>query len=120
MISLIEVNSGEYIGVSCMEITSIPDISVIRSGYSESVDIEKEYINYFENLSSEIYQNYKYIISQNQNAEIVMELLWMTEPVSNQSYKARIRPFIIIRAVSGDEISVKAIVEQVYGLYESA
>lgn len=41
MISLIEVNSGEYIGVSCMEITSIPDISVIRSGYSESVDIEK-------------------------------------------------------------------------------
>lgn len=38
MISLIEVNSGEYIGVSCMEITSIPDCGYISLRKNKSIN----------------------------------------------------------------------------------
>ena len=49
-----------------------------------------------------------------------MELLWVTEPVNNQPYKAKIRPFLVIRAISGDQSSAQAIIEQIYSLYESS
>ena len=115
-----EISSGEYVGVCSIEITSIPDISIISSGYQDYTDIEKEYMNNFSSLASEVFQNYKYIISQNSNAEISMELLWVTEPVNNQPYKAKIRPFLVIRAISGDQSSAQAIIEQIYSLYESS
>lgn len=115
-----EISSGEYVGVCSIEITSIPDISIISSGYQDHTDIEKEYMNNFSSLASEVFQNYKYIISQNSNAEISMELLWVTEPVNNQPYKAKIRPFLVIRAISGDQSSAQAIIEQIYSLYESS
>ncbi|RHV78843.1 ATP-binding protein [Clostridium sp. OF10-22XD] len=119
-ISFMEISSGEYVGVCSIEITSIPDISIISSGYQDHTDIEKEYMNNFSSLASEVFQNYKYIISQNSNAEISMELLWVTEPVNNQPYKAKIRPFLVIRAISGDQSSAQAIIEQIYSLYESS
>lgn len=115
-----EISSGEYVGVCSIEITPIPDISIISSGYQDHTDIEKEYMNNFSSLASEVFQNYKYIISQNSNAEISMELLWVTEPVNNQPYKAKIRPFLVIRAISGDQSSAQAIIEQIYSLYESS
>ena len=115
-----EISSGEYVGVCSIEITSIPDISIISSRYQDYTDIEKEYMNNFSSLASEVFQNYKYIISQNSNAEISMELLWVTEPVNNQPYKAKIRPFLVIRAISGDQSSAQAIIEQIYSLYESS
>lgn len=115
-----EISSGEYVGVCSIEITSIPNISIISSGYQDHTDIEKEYMNNFSSLASEVFQNYKYIISQNSNAEISMELLWVTEPVNNQPYKAKIRPFLVIRAISGDQSSAQAIIEQIYSLYESS
>lgn len=49
-----------------------------------------------------------------------MELLWVTEPVNNQPYNAKIRPFLVIRAISGDQSSAQAIIEQIYSLYESS
>ena len=119
-ISFMEISSGEYVGVCSIEITSIPDISIISSRYQDYTDIEKEYMNNFSSLASEVFQNYKYIISQNSNAEISMELLWVTEPVNNQPYKAKIRPFLVIRAISGDQSSAQAIIEQIYSLYESS
>lgn len=119
-ISFMEISSGEYIGTCALEITSIPDISIVRSGYSDSTDIEKEYMNNFGSLTSEVFQNYKYIVLQNPNAEISMELLWITEPVNNQPYKAKIRPFVVLRTISGDQSSAQAIIEQIYGLYESS
>lgn len=115
-----EISSGEYVGVCSIEITSIPDISIISSVYQDHTGIEKEYMNNFSSLASEVFQNYKYIISQNSNAEISMELLWVTEPVNNQPYNAKIRPFLVIRAISGDQSSAQAIIEQIYSLYESS
>lgn len=119
-ISFMEISSGEYVGVCSIEITSIPDISIISSVYQDHTGIEKEYMNNFSSLASEVFQNYKYIISQNSNAEISMELLWVTEPVNNQPYNAKIRPFLVIRAISGDQSSAQAIIEQIYSLYESS
>lgn len=119
-ISFMEINSGEYIGACAVEVTSIPDISIVSSEYVDAADVEKEYLNNFGSLVSEVFQNYKYIVSQNSGAEICMEILWMTEPVSNQPYKAKIRPFLILRAISGDQSSAQAIIEQLYGLCESS
>ena len=40
--------------------------------------------------------------------------------MNNQPYKAKIRPFLVIRAISGDQSSAQAIIEQIYSLYESS
>ena len=69
-ISFMEISSGEYVGVCSIEITSIPDISIISSRYQDYTDIEKEYMNNFSSLASEVFQNYKYIISKFQCRDI--------------------------------------------------
>lgn len=115
-----ELSSGEYIGLNVMEITTIPDISIVKDDYLNGADIENEYVHGFGNLATEIFQNYRNIVSQNSAAEIAVEILWTTEPVTDQPYKARIRMFVVTRAISGDKDSASAIVQHIHSSCESA
>ncbi|WP_455543705.1 ATP-binding protein [Intestinibacter sp.] len=112
-ISTIELNGGEYIALGILEIESIPSLAVLKKDYSEGVDIEQEYKKSFGNLLTEIYSNYKIIYTQNNSVEISSEILWITEPVENQPYKAKVRLFILNRAISGDKESAENIVQRI-------
>ena len=103
-IKLLETNNGEFISASALEVTSIPKISILKDDYAPTDDIENEIKLGLGNLISEIYQSYKSFSATNNSAEISLELLWMTEPVINQPYKAQIRIFIISRAINNSEI----------------
>lgn len=109
----LELGSGEWIAFSCTEITQIPKDSVIRAEYPPETDLEAEYRSSFAGLASEIFQNYKNIISQNPSAQIAAEILWLTEAVSNQPYKAKIRMFLMIRALSADRPSSENIAQRI-------
>ena len=110
----IKLINNEYCALAGIEITSIPDVSIVvedskSEGQYESMEYITKYKNEFAILFSEIYQslkrgfNYTY---QNQDASI--ELLWKSVPVTNQIFKAKIRLFIIIRAIASTHIEAES------------
>lgn len=112
-ISTIELNDGGFISLDVIEIKSIPALAILKNDYSDGTDIEEEYRRAFGTLLSEIHTNYKSIYVQNNSAEISTELLWTTEAVVNQPYKAKVRIFILNRAISGDKQSAENIVQRI-------
>lgn len=119
-IKLLETNNGEFISASALEVTSIPKISILKDDYAPTDDIENEIKLGLGNLISEIYQSYKSFSATNNSAEISLELLWMTEPVINQPYKAKIRIFVISRAINNSENNSNEMVYRVLSSCEAA
>lgn len=98
-ISIAYLENGEAVALQALEISSVPDISIIDSSADESAVIDG-YKKDMGNLLTEIYQNYKVQCSMaGRNKDMSMELLWLTEEVKNQPYKAKIRLFFIARAI---------------------
>ena len=104
-IKTVELNSGEYVAIKAKEIIAVPMLSVIENSFPQNTDVEKEYRQGFGNLLSEVFQNYSNIKYSNNTAEIAVEMIWLTEAVQNQSYKAKIRLFMVLRAVAQDKNS---------------
>lgn len=119
MIKIMETNNGEFISVASLEVTTIPSITILQNESNKGIDIEGEIKSSFGNLLVEIHQNYKSFALQNANSELSLELRWVTEPVVNQLYKAKIRLFIISRAISGSEESATEIAERVLSICEA-
>lgn len=116
--SCVKLGSGEVVALKAIEITSVPHISIInpRSGISEAETIQ-EYKSDINGLLAEIYQVYKNIsTAAGMSKDLSVELLWLTEKVSNQTYKAGIRLFIIIRSIDNDNISALHSVERIKNL----
>ena len=107
-----ELNSGEFVGIGAIEITSIPDISIIKDSYPQGTDIEYEYRQGFTNLLTELYQNHRTFSSYNENAETSFELMWLTEPVDNQPFRAKINLYMILRTIARDENTAILMVER--------
>lgn len=106
-----ELTSGEFVGINIIEITSIPHISIIR-GNSDEKEVIIKLRNDFENLLSEIYQNYKLKFnSAGYNKDISFELLWLTESVKNQTYSANIKLYFVIRAIDESEVELDALLK---------
>lgn len=109
MIKTTLLQNGEYAGICTLEITSIPHISILESEYSNKT---KEEILFkckvdMQALISELYQNYKL----NDNNEVSYELLWVTTPVDNQTFKAKIKLFINVRAINKSNDALKASIQ---------
>ena len=118
-IKTIELNDGEFVGISVIEITSIPSLQILKDGYSEGTDIEGEYRQGFSNLLTEVYQSYRRFSSTNSNDEISIELLWVTEPVENQPFKAKINLFMNLRAIGEDEKTAVSMIERLMSSSDS-
>ncbi|MBP3857196.1 MAG: ATP-binding protein [Ruminiclostridium sp.] len=112
-VKIVELNGGEYVGVSAVEITSIPTMSILKDQYMQGTDIETEYKHNFSNLLVELYQSYRSFVSNNANIEMSFEILWLTEPVKNQPFKARISLYLILRAIANNETLTVSIVERI-------
>lgn len=106
MIKTTLLQNGEYAGICILEITSIPHISILESEYSNKTkeEILFKYKVDMQALISELYQNYKL----NDNNDISYELLWVTTPVENQTFKAKIKLFINVRVVNKSNDALKA------------
>ena len=103
-----ELENGQFAGIQIIEITQIPDVNVLKSGeYLQGQSIEEEYRRDFGALLTEVYQTYNVLLNRDEEAEISLELLWLTEPVENQPYKAKIRIFLIFRSLCGEIETVK-------------
>lgn len=103
------LQNGEYAGICTLEITSIPHISILESEYSNKTkeEILFKYKVDMQALISELYQNYKL----NDNNDISYELLWVTTPVENQTFKAKIKLFINVRVVNKSNDALKASIQ---------
>ena len=109
-----ETEGGEYLALSCLEINSIPALSIIEEDYPDNSDIELEYRRSFGNLLTEIFSNYRSMKSDGLISDLSCELLWSTENVSNQKYKAKIRFYLIIRTVSTSLESAESALKRVH------
>lgn len=104
MISKIRLENGEFAGIGAIEIKTIPHISILESVYSNKTkeEIAYQYKLDMQSLISELYQDYKSSL-----CDISYELLWLTTPVENQTYKALIRMFMCVRGISASEMELE-------------
>lgn len=120
MISYEILNSGEYVGVSIVEISKIPDFSIISSKYSSAVDADLDYKKGMISLLNEAYQSYRAAEMYTGTApDLSLELLWITEPVRNQPYNAKIRLFLLVRAIGNDKGTIGQTITQMIKISKS-
>ncbi len=105
-----KMSSGETCEYVCLEIVKIPDVSILVEQNNTQTDVAfytEKVRNMFNTVLSEVYQitkdsQYDEHLLQNNSYELV----WYAEPVSNQTYKAVIRFFLIIRSFDYNESSL--------------
>lgn len=103
-IGITSLQSDERVGLGALEITGIPHISTIKNRFSDLQDAHSEYKYDMARLLSEVFQKYKNSDSGCQ--DISLELLWSTQEVKKQLFKASISLHIVVRAIGDDDISV--------------
>jgi len=108
MISTTLLSSDEFVGLGAIEITSVPDISILTTPQTANPEqVTWEYKRDMANLLTEIYQQYRVLnTATGENNDISLESLWVTQPVANQPYKADIKLYLIARAIHSNKDSV--------------
>lgn len=120
MVSYEILNSGEHVGVSILEITAIPDFSIISSKYISAVEADNDYKKGMASLLTEAYQNFRTTEMYTGIApDLSLELLWITEPVRNQPYNARIRLFLLVRAIGNNKDEIAQSITQMIKISKS-
>jgi hypothetical protein len=104
-VSIVELNSGERIGLIAVEIISVPHLSILQKRFSAAANIDVEYKQDMARLLSEVFQNYKN--SSTGCRDIALELLWSTHEVKNQPYRAAIQLHCIIRAIGNNDADIE-------------
>jgi hypothetical protein len=105
VISIVQLANGEHIGLGAIEITAVPHVSILQKRFSAIVNIDGEYKQDMARLLSEVFQSYKN--TANGCHDISIELLWTTQDVKNQPYKASITLHIIVRVIGGDNSEIE-------------
>lgn len=116
---VVQINSGEIIGAKVLKINSIPHISVLADDVSaqEQERVTADYARDMANMLTEVYQLYKDIVSRSgQNPDMALELVWITEPIANQPYKANISLYFVLRCIHRDSVQAERILSEVVHL----
>jgi len=105
-ISVTELQNGECIGLSAIEITTVPHISILQKRFTASAaNIDTEYKHDMARMLSEVFQNYRN--ASGGCEDVSLEVLWSTVEVKNQPYKASITLHIIIRAIGNTGANIE-------------
>lgn len=113
------LKNGEKIALDAIEITSIPHMSIIDENKRMDEIVERYKMEMTE-LLNELYQFFRASgKNDGQYKDLSYELLWLTEPVSNQPYNANVRLFAIVRAIENDENRAKQLVSHQIELIQS-
>ncbi|MBQ9594068.1 MAG: ATP-binding protein [Lachnospiraceae bacterium] len=118
-ITVNRIPSGEFAAMGAAEILSVPSMIALQERYPAGTDIEAEYRLGFSNLLTEIYQGYRSVSAQNPNAEMSAEILWVTEPVANQTFRAKIRLFLVLRAIGASQEAASSMVQRMQNACDS-
>ena len=88
-VSFESLNSGELVGASMVEITTIPDITILDSKYTSALEADMDYKKGMSSMLAEAYQSYRTTEMYTGVApDLSLELLLVTEPIKNQPYNA--------------------------------
>lgn len=106
-----KLSSGETCEYVCLEIVKIPDISILVEQNNTQTDVAfyiEKVRSTFTTVLSEVYQitkdlQYDEYFRQNNSYELV----WYAEPIANQTYKAFIRFFLVIRSFDYNTLSLR-------------
>ena len=115
----IQINSGEHIGMRVLTIRTIPHMSTISASELSAQETNRilvESARDMSNLLSEIYQQYKLHVLNGETTDIALEKLWVTEPVQNQPYKAKINLYILLRYIHSDQNRLQKTIDTLYSL----
>ena len=99
-----ELADGEFNGIDIFEIKEIPDISILVKEPSEEKEFSQKNKKEFETLLTEFFFGCKQdFVSQYQNQDYSIELVFKSEEVKNQTYRANVKIYIVLRGISGDK-----------------
>lgn len=119
-IAIEELSNGEKIALGAIEITAIPDISIINDNPNITAEITEKYKIEFCGLINEIHQTYKNLsYSAGYPKDISVELLWSTQKVENQPFNATISLHIVVRAIDENDDDAASTVETIIKLCTS-
>jgi hypothetical protein len=104
-LSITKLSNGEKVGLCAIEITTVPHLSILQKRFSSITNIDTEYKQDMVRLLSELFQTYKN--TANSCQDISLELLWSTQEVINQPYKASITLHLIIRAIGRNDADIE-------------
>ena len=104
-ISIAELASGERVGLCAVEITTVPHLSILQKRFITDANIDTEYKQDMARLLSEVFQNYKN--TSLGCKDISLEILWSTQEVKNQPYKASITLHIIVRTIGNNNAEIE-------------
>ena len=96
-VSYAALQSDEIIGIGIIEVTAVPHVSILQQRYTNAANIDTEYKQDMARMLSEIFQVFKNASSDCQ--DISLEILWSTQEVMNQPYKASVSLHLIVRAI---------------------
>ena len=105
LISIAELANGERVGLGAVEITTVPHLSILQKRFSAVANIDTEYKQDMARLLSEVFQNYKNVSHGCQ--DISLEILWTTQEIKNQPYKASITLYLIVRAIGNNNAEIE-------------
>ncbi len=118
MVETLRINSGEYVGLNILRITTIPHLSILTDDQSvqgQQCAVIKAGQD-FSGMLTEAYQQYKDSFLQTGRAvDISFELSWISSPVVNQPYAADVSLYCVIRTIQQQE----ALCTQVISTYMS-
>ena len=117
MLSTTLLNTNETVGMGVIEITSIPDISILTSQSENAEQLVSDYKRDMANLLTEIYQQYRDLnTATGKQNDLSLECLWTTQAVANQPYRADIKLYLIARAIDADKNSVEKTINTILRL----
>ena len=120
-ISFAELSSGEQTGLGVIEISTIPDFSILSSKFGNITEAVVQYKLDMSSLLSEVYQIYKTRVTQSADCQdLSLELLWLTDEAQNQPYRANIHLFIIVRAIGTSAANAGQVVSELLKICGSA
>lgn len=120
MIGIETLTDGEIIALKAIEITTIPDVSIIDNEIRD-IEIVNSYKSDMSSLLTEVYQIFKAKSNESNCAkDVSLEFLWKTTPVANQPYKAKISLFLIVRAIDFDDSIAVGLVDSIMNICESS
>lgn len=114
-VSYVELASNDVICLCTIEINTIPDLTI--ANYKSEEEIRKAYSEMMKRTLSEVFQVYKSQFSYESSPDIALELLWVTEPVTNQTYAAHIRLFLLFRCVARTNQAGKHILDRITNVF---
>ena len=98
-----ELENGEFNGIDIFEIKDIPDISILVKEQSEERGFAQKHKKEFETLLTEFFFGCKQDFNnQYQNQDYSIELVFKSEEVKNQTYKANVKIYIVLRGISSN------------------